>query len=423
MKHDGLRSDRRVAAVLLRAMPLVCLACAAIVPAMAQDSLPSVNDYRLPSPSASPRTRPQGPIDADNPVVVTPRTAPESPATAAPAPAASARPAAPAATASPRPSPRPTQTARAGAVTTSTANPTTSAASSSAPAVGATAPVIAPATETAPQASTAAPAVVPFEWRVQADDGAAGQYNSIWPWLAGLAFLLGGGAALFLQRAWIKRQAQGAQEQEHLSAGSSDPAIPDAALDLTTPLVTPEPQPIPMPAPAPRPALGVYVNPLVVALSARRLSATLMNAVLNYELVISNKGREAIGPITVGGDMIGAHASLPESAQLELNGQEIMPLHRLTKLEPGESMTLTGEFKLPLAAITPIRSGKASLFIPLARFRVEAARAGAPPLVANSAFVIGEDQDQPGAALKPFRLDLGPRLYSRIGQRELAQSA
>lgn len=265
--------------------------------------------------------------------------------------------------------------------------------------------------------------MVPFEWRVQADDGAAGQYNSIWPWLAGLAFLLGGGAALFLQRAWIKRQAQGAQEQEHLSAGSSDPAIPDAALDLTTPLVTPEPQPKPMPAPAPRPALGVYVNPLVVALSARRLSATLMNAVLNYELVISNKGREAIGPITVGGDMIGAHASLPESAQLELNGQEIMPLHRLTKLEPGESMTLTGEFKLPLAAITPIRSGKASLFIPLARFRVEAARAGAPPLVANSAFVIGEDQDQPGAALKPFRLDLGPRLYSRIGQRELAQSA
>ena len=82
-----------------------------------------------------------------------------------------------------------------------------------------------------------------------------------------------------------------------------------------------------------------------------------------------------------------------------------------------------GEFKLALADITPIRSGKAALFIPLARFRVEAVRRGAPPLVANSTFVVGEDQERPGAALRPFRLDLGPRLYSRIGQRELALSA
>jgi hypothetical protein len=43
--------------------------------------------------------------------------------------------------------------------------------------------------------------------------------------------------------------------------------------------------------------------------------------------------------------------------------------------------------------------------------------------VASSTFVVGEDQDRPGAALRPFRLDLGPRLYSRIGQRELALSA
>ena len=188
-------------------------------------------------------------------------------------------------------------------------------------------------------------------------------------------------------------------------------------LDLLTVMAEPLP---PKAQPAARPALNVHVNPLVVELAVRRMSATLMNAVLNYELIVRNTGSAAIGPVVVGGDMIGAHASLPTRAQLELAGQNITALHRLPSLGAGESVTLSGEFKLALADITPIRSGNAALFIPLARFRVEASRSGAPPLVANSTFVVGEDQDRPGAALRPFRLDLGPRLYSRIGQRELA---
>ena len=113
----------------------------------------------------------------------------------------------------------------------------------------------------------------------------------------------------------------------------------------------------------------------------------------------------------------------PTAPSSNLGGQAIAPLHRHATIAPGESVTLSGEFKLPLAAITPIRSGNASLFIPLARFRVEASRQGAPPLVVARTFVVGENQDRPGAALKPFRLDLGPRLYSQIGQRELALSA
>ena len=174
---------------------------------------------------------------------------------------------------------------------------------------------------------------------------------------------------------------------------------------------------------APRPALDVIVNPLDVTLAARRLSATLMNTVLNYELVISNNSDGPIGPVTVAGDMIGAHASLPTRMQLEMSGNDIAPQHRIDQLGPGESTTVSGELRLPLAAITPIRSGSASLFVPLARFRVEALRGAAPPLAINRTFVVGESPDRPDAALKPFRLDLGPRLYSRLGQREVAAIA
>lgn len=190
-------------------------------------------------------------------------------------------------------------------------------------------------------------------------------------------------------------------------------------------MAEPEPvEPVPVPAqhtPSAMPAAAA--EPLALELSARRMSATLMNTLLNYELTVSNTGPDAIRSIIIGGDMIGAHASLPSRSQLELSGSNLTPLHTIALLAPGESVVLKGEFRLPLTAITPIRNGNAALFIPLTRFRLEAIGKSALPFAVSRTFVVGEDQDRPGAALKPFRLDLGPRLYSQIGQRELALSA
>ncbi len=336
------------------------------------------------------------------------------------------------------------------------------------PASPAATAIAAPAGEAATGATSATP-VPELAWRVHsAKASLAEQALAIWPWLAGLAFLLGAALMFLFQQNVMRRRlaamafeaadrapvaepayapameplseiepeplpapvsayaaSHGAAEAVETPPAPSEPAD----LDLVTWLAEPEDSSQaatltgPAPSPASPPALDVLVNPLEVTLAARRMSATLLNTALNYELVVSNNGSEPIGPVQVGGDMIGAHASLPTRSQLELPGQDIAPLHRLAALQPGESVTLTGEFRLPLAAITPIRNGSAALFVPLARFRVEAMRKDAPPLVINRTFVIGESQDRPGAALKPFRLDLGPRLYSRIGQREVAQSA
>ena len=450
MNCNGLeRSGGKVAAVL-RAVALALAIGSPAGTVQAQDSLPSVSDYRLPSGQATPRVRPQGPIDADNPVVPVPRPAPapadEAPAAAGPDPDTSAI--APAAPASPRASPaaRPAATpaSRIAQPAPPTPTPQSAAATAAArPDPAASAPPVATVT-------------APISWNIHsAREVIAAQSPGMWPWLAALAFGIGVAITLLLQNALRRRRAQLAEssaadwaqpEPEPVVAAktadagrapipavaASETAASPAELDLLVALAAPEVRP---PAPAvdagpqlaapsaSRPSLDLHVNPLDVVLAARRMSATLLNAVLSYELIVCNRGTETIGPVTVGGDMIGAHATLPDRAQLEMSGNAIVPLHRLASLAPGESITLSGEFKLPLAAITPIRSGNAALFVPLARFRVEAARPGAPPLAVNSAFVIGEDQERPGAALRPFRLDLGPRLYSRLGQRELALSA
>jgi hypothetical protein len=164
-------------------------------------------------------------------------------------------------------------------------------------------------------------------------------------------------------------------------------------------------------------------GPLSLRLSATRLSATLLNTTLQYQIELTNRADVPFGPLIVTGDMIAAHASLPVARQLGLDGVLLEKRHELASLAPGESATFSGEIRLPLAMITPIRSGAAAFFVPLARFRIEAARKGADTHSLVRTFVVGETPEQAGAALRPFRLDLGPRVYSRVGQREVAQPA
>jgi hypothetical protein len=137
---------------------------------------------------------------------------------------------------------------------------------------------------------------------------------------------------------------------------------------------------------------------------------------------VTNAGRLAMQHIAVRGDMIAAHASRPRDEQLGRSGAAPgsldAPLHAITSLAPGESATFGGELQLPLTAILPIRRGEAHLFVPLARFSAQALADGAP-VTATGAFVVGQASGAAAGKLQPFRLDLGPRLYSQLGQHEL----
>lgn len=142
-----------------------------------------------------------------------------------------------------------------------------------------------------------------------------------------------------------------------------------------------------------------------------------MATTLSYTLKLTNNSAEPLSALAVEGDMISAHASLPPERQIAASTQRLELRHALVTLAPGESAEFNGDFRLPLAAITPIRAGEAAYFVPLARLRVEASEPSGAQLVEVQTFVVGELPDAPGAALRPFRLDLGPRTYSRLGQR------
>lgn len=214
-----------------------------------------------------------------------------------------------------------------------------------------------------------------------------------WLWIAfALAAVASAGAALIW---WRRREADTA------TPAFQRPAVP----------ATPAPQPAPTPPPASRPAL-------TLDLEAARLSATLVNATLSYRLVLD--AAVTLEDVVLHGDMTAAHASRP--AQEQLGAADAPVLHRIDRIESGQKLEFVGEIRLPLSAITPIRHGNAALFVPLVRIEMLGHSDGRQ-IALRSAFVIGLEDAQPPARLQPFRLDLGPRIYSGIGRRALTVPA
>lgn len=374
---------RRVGAIRTAS---AALALGLALPAAAQDV------FSLPPGTASPSARPAGPVDADAPVVrprPTQSATPQPSATPTTAPAATPTPTT-AATRQPvlRPTtaPRPAPTASATAPTDSLALP--GAASPAPTAAFPTAiPTLAPAPAASAPAAEAAPA---FDWTAYAPGALLGALA--------LLVLLGG----LLRR---RRKSGAAPEVEF------EPPV--------VPVAQPAPQPVapPPPAAAPEPAPLAKPAGLEIALEARRLDASLMATTLTYQLRLTNHSDTPLSALAIEGDMVAAHSSLPVEQQIASPGQKLELRHALVELAPGESAEFKGEMRLPLTAITPIRAGNAAYFVPLARLRVEAAQADTQALILAQTFVIGELPEQPGGALRPFRLDLGPRTFGKLGQR------
>ncbi len=148
------------------------------------------------------------------------------------------------------------------------------------------------------------------------------------------------------------------------------------------------------------------------------MSATLTSTSLSYRLTVTNKGSQAMGPVAIAGSMVSAHASLPAEVQLGTDGQLLEVLHEITSLAPGESAVVTGDLRLPLPEITPIKSGESLLFIPLARFRAETAETSA-----MAAFAIGETSTGATGGLLPLRIDMGPRIWNNVSRRQIELAA
>lgn len=386
----------------------------------APDQSENPSTFRLPAPTRAP-PRAAGPADdsgvAPTPIApksAVPSTVPSSVPSAAP-PVIVLPVAKPKATPEARPS---ASASRVPRVLTAPPRPAPSTILPAPVASPGTPPIAVPSVAPSASAEPSAPAPAPA---APAPAPAAAQRGPA-PWLlaalVALLALAAGGFAVRRRRAPLGLPAPDFVGPEvaaapKASAAPDTPAAPENNV-MPGPIAVPLPDfagPA-APAPAPLPVLSL-------ALEATRMSATLFNATLAYRLVITNTGAAPLSGIEIGGDMISAHASRPTEEQLGLDGATLVPLHGVGALAPGEAVVLGGDLRLPLSAILPIRRGDAQLFVPLARFCVQALGPDGRTVSLRRAFLVGQSRSAAADKLQPFRLDLGPRLYSEVGQRAL----
>lgn len=173
--------------------------------------------------------------------------------------------------------------------------------------------------------------------------------------------------------------------------------------------------------PGQRAASATATAPLLLEAVPESLTISLVMATLRYRLRIANRGETGLGEVIVRGGMIAAHASLPEHEQFGGEGAALEDCHHFIGLAPGEGAELTGELRVQLAELVPIRVGNAALFVPLVRFRACAVAVSGAVIEESCVLAVGEPPAMPGAGIRPFRLDLGPRLYKDIGSRRLVE--
>jgi hypothetical protein len=194
----------------------------------------------------------------------------------------------------------------------------------------------------------------------------------------------------------------------HLPPAQPASAFKPSAQFASIPDAKPAPE---VSAIAPRPA-----DTLRFTFTPTRFSTTLANAILRYDLTLANRSDAPLGPLTITAAM--------DTASNDANTPHLAAMteaHRLMLIQPGDSVSVSGELRMALSAITPLRVGGAALFVPMVRFGVRAAQVGMladlPPVAVEAHFLVGEPQGEAG--LGPFRLDTGPQTAHILTQRAL----
>ena len=174
---------------------------------------------------------------------------------------------------------------------------------------------------------------------------------------------------------------------------------------------TPATAPIPQ-APAVTAAKIPQSGDLTIEMVAEAASSTLLNAVVSYSVTLTNTADKSMTGITLSGALLQA-----DQASANQPAPPTSLLHDLPELAAGETVVLSGDLRLPLGAIQPINVNSQALFIPLVWFAARYQSADGMEASQSASFLVGREHEPKRPKMAPFRLDLGPRNFGKVGTR------
>jgi hypothetical protein len=181
------------------------------------------------------------------------------------------------------------------------------------------------------------------------------------------------------------------------------------------------PAPAPPPAPAPSGGIvGIQVRPWIeLEFRPDRAAATLTDASVQFELIVRNKGNAPAHNIRIEARMFNAGANQEQ----EIGAFYAEPVRERTPPSiPG--IPARGEIQLKSAVTMPkdqvreITVQGRRLFIPMVAFNVIYDWGNGRSGQTSMSYLVGREPESASEKMGAFRLDLGPRLYRSVGQRQ-----
>lgn len=405
-----MRLDRRI---LISAALAIGLAC---TPAGAQDSAPEADpeatgivgppqlrEFQLPGrtttpapstvPAAPPQTEPE-PAVQQPPVIVLP-DAPQAPTVVQ-------------------------SEQKAGAPSQAPASQTATADTETAPPAGTAAAAPADAAPPQPVSTGSGAAAVSPDVEPAGDPVPAG--GGI-PWLyIALAALFGAIAAIAFVKLRAGQGASAETEQEQVAEAQEAQAVirrpvPAAAPPAPTPVRAPAPAPAP--APASNGVVGIQIRPwLNLEFRPAQAAATLTEAVVQFELLITNSGNAIARNVRVEAKMFNAGVDQDK----EISDFFARPVNhqgrsRILAIPPRSGARMRSRVAMPNESVREITVDGRRLFIPMVAINVVYEWGEGRTGQTSMSYLVGREPETPSTKMGAFRLDLGPRVYRSVGQR------
>jgi hypothetical protein len=158
---------------------------------------------------------------------------------------------------------------------------------------------------------------------------------------------------------------------------------------------------------------------LELEFKADRAAATLTDASVQYELTIRNVGNAVAHNVRILPNMFNAgweqEKEISDFFALPVKGDEPVAF---SSFAPGADANLKGSIRLPREELREITVEGRRLFIPIVAFNVYYEWGDGRSGQTSMSYLVGREAPTPQDKMGAFRLDLGPRLYRSVGQRQ-----
>lgn len=238
------------------------------------------------------------------------------------------------------------------------------------------------------------------------------------PLTLAIAILLGAATLIFAFLGWRRsRREESEPDVEEVLPAAAQRGPPDAGAALSGPVAGASAAAGLAPA-VPAAAQPVEPRPwLEIVFSPTRAAATPSHAEVSFEFALRNIGSLPAQNVRIDARIfnasdeaaVSAFFASPDPARSSAAPQPI---------PPGIESHFRSNVTMPLEEVRALTVEGRSLFIPVIAINVTYEWGAGKEGQTSRSYLVGRETEPPSEKMAPFRLDLGPRVYRSVGQRQ-----